>query len=425
MDFGIARMMDTKTNTPTGFVVGTAAYMPPEQFTMPAVDGRADQYSLAAVAYEMLTGKTLFGAHPVMVLAYKAVHEMPPAPSTQNAALPSPVDTALIKALAKAPQSRYSTCAEFVGALDQAISSQTARHPPPDDRPTITLAIPAIAPPAPSANPTSNRGKWLVTAVVAASLLAGGGLALWRPWSRPPQTVASISAPATPLPDPAPPPVKASVPPTPPVEPPAVPLEPRKEPPPKPTGEKAEKQSESKTAKEEKSAVAELFSHGQEQLKAGDYQGAIQSFSSVIAQQPKRGLAYYNRGQAHQFLLQNEAAVSDYNEAIRLKPEDPYPYIGRGVCLVRLRRDEEALADFNRALEIKADLPVALNGRGAIFLRRKQLENALRDFNAAIGLNPRLVQAYRNRAAAKQAMGDIAGARKDRKAAEGLKNGEP
>ena len=77
VDFGIARMSDTRTSTPTGFLVGTASYMSPEQFTGAPLDGRADQYSLAAVAYEMMTGGTLFGEQTLPALAYKAVHEMP------------------------------------------------------------------------------------------------------------------------------------------------------------------------------------------------------------------------------------------------------------------------------------------------------------------------------------------------------------
>src|ERR1035438_8034905 len=65
MDFGIARISDTRTSTPTGMVMGTVEYMAPEQIRGETVDGRADQFALAAVAYQMMTGSTLFGPHTV------------------------------------------------------------------------------------------------------------------------------------------------------------------------------------------------------------------------------------------------------------------------------------------------------------------------------------------------------------------------
>jgi tetratricopeptide (TPR) repeat protein len=201
--------------------------------------------------------------------------------------------------------------------------------------------------------------------------------------------------------------------------PPVVKAEPRKESP--PPASTPESTAEPKAV----GPIAEEFRRGQEQLKAGEYQAAIQSFSSVIVQQPRRAQAYHYRGEAHQLLMENDAAIKDYGEAIRLKPEDPFPYLERGVCLVRLQRDDEAFADFNRALEIRPNLPVALNGRGGILLRRREFENAIRDFTAAIGFNPHSAAAYRNRAAAKQALGDKAGAKADREAAGNAKKGEP
>jgi len=60
MDFGIARIAGAHTSTPTGMVMGTIQYMAPEQVKGESLDGKADQFALAAVAYEMLTGSTLF-----------------------------------------------------------------------------------------------------------------------------------------------------------------------------------------------------------------------------------------------------------------------------------------------------------------------------------------------------------------------------
>lgn len=454
VDFGIARISDAATSTPTGFTVGTAAYMSPEQFAGSALDGRADQYSLAAVGYEMMTGGTLFGEHTLPVLAYKAVHEMPPAASTRNAALPSSVDIALTKALAKSPADRYRTCAEFVDALDHAISSRTLRSTAIDDRAPLRHSnLPAAQ--------TAAAGKRTTSVLWAAGfgalILTGGGLAIWKPWVRAsePRAVTTTAKPVAqhttqpviqPITQPKPRPTTPTPGPgavTPhrqpagesvSVAPPAVKMQPREESPTRTLVSetpaerppvRASKAPNSSISSGVQPDLAEIYRRGQEQLKARDYQAAIQSFSSVISQRPEDAQAYYSRGQAHQFLIENEAAVKDYDEAIRLKPEGPFPYIGRGVCLTRLRRDDAAFADFNRALELRPDLPMALNGRGGVLLRRRQFERAIRDFTAALSFNPHFAVAYRNRAVARQAIGDIAGAKADRKAAENAKNQEP
>jgi serine/threonine protein kinase len=99
LDFGIARMSDASTATPTGMVIGTVQYMAPEQIKGEPMDGRADQFSLAAVAYQMMTGSTLFGYHTLATLTYKIVNEMPPPMQTRNAALPATVDVVVAKAL--------------------------------------------------------------------------------------------------------------------------------------------------------------------------------------------------------------------------------------------------------------------------------------------------------------------------------------
>jgi serine/threonine-protein kinase len=433
VDFGIARISDARTSTPTGFMAGTAAYMSPEQFTGSALDGRADQYSLAAVGYEMITGATLFGEHALPVMAYKAVNEVPPAPSTRNAALPRLVDVALTKALAKSPADRYRTCAEFVDAMDQAIAGRA-------------LAPSANLPAAQTAASAKHSPSVWWAAGLGAIILAGVGLAIWRPWVRAPEpapvTTASTPA-AQPITQPSPPPgAKPKARPTTatrgqgadtprrqtaeqpvPVEPPAVKPSVKAD----PREESTTRTSVPQTPAERpvQPAFAEAFRRGQEQMKAHDYQAAIQSFSSAISQRPDHSPAYYSRGQAHQLLLEDEAAIRDFNEAIRLKPDGPLAYVGRGACFVRLHRDDAAFADFNRALELRADLPFALNGRGAVLLRRRQYEQAIRDFTAAISLNPHSVLAYRNRAAARKAIGDIAGAKADRKAAENERGQEP
>ena len=121
-DFGVAKIATT-TLTRTGTVVGTPAYMSPEQVTGHPVDGTADQFSLAVMIYQLLTGERPFTGENPTTIMYKIVHEQPLPPSALNAMVPGPVDTALIRALAKNPQERYATCMELAEALRAALGA--------------------------------------------------------------------------------------------------------------------------------------------------------------------------------------------------------------------------------------------------------------------------------------------------------------
>lgn len=119
-DFGVAKFAAGQLATQTGTVVGTPCYMSPEQALGKPVDGRSDQFSLAVVAYEMLTGEKPFGSESLASVAYRVAHEDPPSASTLNHTLGRGVDAVFRRALDKAPDSRYPTCLEFAGALEAA-----------------------------------------------------------------------------------------------------------------------------------------------------------------------------------------------------------------------------------------------------------------------------------------------------------------
>src|SRR5206468_4498566 len=122
-DFGIARALTSAAGdqvSSTGVSVGTPTYMSPEQAVgQTALDGRADQYSLACVLYEMLAGAPPFtGPNQQAVLARHALDPVPPL-RTIRPELPTAVDRALGKALAKAPADRFDNVASFSDALAQ------------------------------------------------------------------------------------------------------------------------------------------------------------------------------------------------------------------------------------------------------------------------------------------------------------------
>jgi Tfp pilus assembly protein PilF len=467
MDFGIARIADTRTVTPTGMVMGTVEYMAPEQIRGEAVDGRADQFALAVVAYQMMTGGTLFGPHTLATLTYKIVNEVPAPPSTRNGALPRRVDAVLAKALAKAPSERFPNCGGFVSALADAFSGAPAAAIVP-----VPVAAGPTQPMAPAyvpALPARRSGPAVLVAVfaVAAVLGLGGALALWKPWSRSAQAPGPVAAvgPAIPAPVPtrtpgvarkaAPPrsqPQDANaakavatqpkatplsvVPVAPkPVEPPeaidanpakavatqpkvtslpAVPMAPKPTEPPVALEEAELLPPPAAKAGTNATPFDKAIRRGQEQMKSKDYRAAIQSFTEAVALRPSFAPAYYSLGVAQQNLEYNEAAIQNYSAAIRLAPEMAHAYAERGVCLVRLRRDAEAFNDFERALWLRPKLAIALNGRGGVYFRRKQYRQALADYDAAIKNNPRLAQVYLNRARAREAAGDLRGAAADR-----------
>jgi serine/threonine protein kinase len=128
-DFGISKeVMASAALTGSGQYLGTAVYSAPEQIQGQAVDGRTDQYALACVAYELLTGSVPFERSDVAAVLYAHLHEAPPSLGSRRPGLPGAADEVLARAMAKVPERRYGTCLEFAGALRAALD-QAPRHP--------------------------------------------------------------------------------------------------------------------------------------------------------------------------------------------------------------------------------------------------------------------------------------------------------
>jgi serine/threonine protein kinase len=120
-DFGIARaMMSAGTLTLAGQFLGTPDYAAPEQINGQPVDGRADQYALACVAYEVLSGTVPFRRDSAWSVLYAHLNE-PPRPIAARSGLTPAVDEVLSRALAKSPGERYDRCADFADALREAL----------------------------------------------------------------------------------------------------------------------------------------------------------------------------------------------------------------------------------------------------------------------------------------------------------------
>lgn len=148
-DFGIARIA-SQNMTQTGFTMGTPAYMAPEQIMASKVDGRADQFSLAVVAFQMLSGKRPFEAPTVQALMFKIVSGKPRRIEEANALLPRAVAEVISRGLSKDPARRYRNCSEFAADLRAALASPAApatvagrpqSAPAPEPRPAIARRL--------------------------------------------------------------------------------------------------------------------------------------------------------------------------------------------------------------------------------------------------------------------------------------------
>jgi sugar lactone lactonase YvrE len=158
-DFGVSKgAVSSVSVTGTGYFLGTPDYSAPEQVQGRAVDGRADQYALACVAFQLLTGTVPFERDQGMAVLLAHLSELPPLLSSQRPDLPGAAGQVLGRGMAKAPEERYGSCRDFADALREALgvapytSLGTAApgHPPaaPGHPPTQAAAPPA-RPPAP------------------------------------------------------------------------------------------------------------------------------------------------------------------------------------------------------------------------------------------------------------------------------------
>ncbi|MET9201189.1 protein kinase [Gordonia sp. NPDC003585] len=162
-DFGIARPIFDDTHiTSTNLTVGSVAYTSPEQLSGSTLDGRADQYSLACTAYQLLCGATPFANSNAAMLIHQHLSVEPPAITGKRGNLSAQVDRVLARALDKEPRRRFDSCEQFADQLASALRTDAAAAtllspgPPP-----ATPRVPSSPPPSlqkprtPAAGPPS------------------------------------------------------------------------------------------------------------------------------------------------------------------------------------------------------------------------------------------------------------------------------
>jgi serine/threonine-protein kinase len=198
LDFGIAKLLDDEPrsdDTGEGDVLGSAAYMAPEQSRGDAVDGRADLYALGVIAYQLVTGQRPFEEKSLTALLLAHQNKQPLAPSTVRSDVPSALSHVILQALAKDPEQRFQSASTLRGALQVALDKARAKGPaltPPPLAPLhvhhASQALPVLVTPPLGAEPErlictdlSRGGMFLCTSQDLPPLLSRLEVALEHP----------------------------------------------------------------------------------------------------------------------------------------------------------------------------------------------------------------------------------------------------
>ncbi len=205
-DFGLAKVLNADSSlTQSGTVMGTPAYMSPEQWQGTAIDSRADIYALGILVFEMLTGKLPFTGDTPFNVMHKHIYDQPPSINGYRPELPFAIDQVIKKALAKDRDQRYATAGEFAQAFKTVSTGQAAATPSSNvlnmgatsaalpNNPTTQLAA--------AANPPARSNAALIVfgvGIIALILIIGGYFAS-KQGART-ETVVAAAVTSTPLP---------------------------------------------------------------------------------------------------------------------------------------------------------------------------------------------------------------------------------
>jgi serine/threonine protein kinase/ligand-binding sensor domain-containing protein len=191
-DFGIAKLVaGTAQFTATGAIVGTPAYMSPEQGLAETVDHRSDIYSLGVVLYEMVTGRVPYEAETPLAVLLKHVNDPLPPPRQIKPDLPGAVERVILKAVAKSPADRFQTAEEMVEKFRGAVAgapteialskpviepvqpTQRSASAPPPSQPTVVAPSPRRLPWLPIAGGVAALAALLIAALLILPNLGG------------------------------------------------------------------------------------------------------------------------------------------------------------------------------------------------------------------------------------------------------------
>ncbi|HSL30634.1 MAG TPA: protein kinase [Anaerolineales bacterium] len=191
-DFGIAKLLESASPrlTQTDAIMGTPAYISPEQAQSHPVDRRSDIYSLGIILYEMVTGQVPFLADTPLAVLFKHVSDPLPPPSRVKPDIPPSIEQVILKALAKDPRDRFATADEFLSAWKRALEErETVRTDAPTEiipepgAPTPTVTDQTQRKPVTATTTISRAARpagWIIGCLAGLCLLfaVGGGILL-------------------------------------------------------------------------------------------------------------------------------------------------------------------------------------------------------------------------------------------------------
>jgi tetratricopeptide (TPR) repeat protein len=343
-DFGIASIVGGTRYTASGAMVGTPAYMSPEQGQGDPGDVRSDVYALGVILYEMVTGRLPYDADTPLAIVLKHLSEPLPPPSQVRADVPPALEKVILKAMAKSPDDRYQSAGALAEALEAAVKSAKALAGaiPPLHEPRVDAARAApVVEPAPPRRPMPWALVGVATLVVVALAVAA---LLIRPGR----------------------------------------------------GREAELAGPSTKAVSSTDAVAHYEAGDVAFREEGDYETAIREFTQAVEADPEFAEAYYLRGVVYAEDGQLAAAETDLSQAIALQPDLVEAYYERGhLYLYDLERPEDALADYTAVIELDSEYVEAYLDRARYYLwYGDDEERALADFDRALELAPDLPEAW-------------------------------
>ena len=141
-DFGLARtVQDGESSLSQGMLIGTPAYISPEQAAGRPLDARSDLYSLGIVLYELLVGQAPFGGGTTYTTLHAHLTEAPAPPSSINPEIPPAVELVLLKALSKDPEDRYSSASAMYDELKNALLQSNVRRFSQEERHTLAVSL--------------------------------------------------------------------------------------------------------------------------------------------------------------------------------------------------------------------------------------------------------------------------------------------
>ncbi|MBI3272964.1 MAG: protein kinase [Planctomycetes bacterium] len=385
-DFGLSLELELPALTAAGLVVGTAAFMSPEQASgdRGALDARSDVYSLGATLFHLLVGRPPFQGSAFEAILAQVLFNDPPAPRTLSRRVPQDLETITLKAMEKEPERRYKSAQLLAEDLDRFLAGDAIQARPMS---TVGHLLRRVK---------RHRRAFVLGSVVAVVALLGGAWA-WREIAEAHRRVEAEQDSAKARAD-----------------------EQRK----KEDAEKrlrdAEREGRScaqlamamraqdhagaikllDDAIEKAPHLTELYlQRGRTHREVGDFAKAIKDFTTVIDKDKKAMEGYAERGVTYYLSNDMLRVQSDLLTVLALAPDHPFADVGRGCLAYVSGKRKEAVESLGKAILKDPQNAMAFAIRGAALVEMGQAEPGLKDLQRALELDANNVTALTSRAA--------------------------